>query len=168
MLLVSGRVVYYGEAAVALRYFEALGQSQKKKALSSSFLNSTHTYLVKRFRSLSLPLLYSHFSSGTLALCPRSSPHLTHTLSLSVRACVCPQKTKTKQACTARATPTPPTSSSASATSPMNRCPTAPRVRTDGAKEEKENDRKGTDTIFLPYMQQARAQARSCPPSVRP
>jgi hypothetical protein len=25
MLLVSGRVVYYGEAAVALRYFEALG-----------------------------------------------------------------------------------------------------------------------------------------------
>lgn len=25
MLLVSGRVVYYGEAAAALRYFEALG-----------------------------------------------------------------------------------------------------------------------------------------------
>jgi len=31
MLLVSGRVVYYGEAAVALRYFEALGQSPPKK-----------------------------------------------------------------------------------------------------------------------------------------
>jgi hypothetical protein len=26
MLLVSGRVVYYGEAAVALRYFQALGK----------------------------------------------------------------------------------------------------------------------------------------------